>query len=141
MKLCSEDVNKSKIQTDVGSNKQFFDSIHFVPQHNFALYLLTRALHEKEQRVKGSLTRNQFFLVAFICSFAYYIFPGYLFQMLTSLSWVCWVFPHSVFAQQLGSGLQGLGIGAIGLDWSTVCLLYTSPSPRDGLLSRMPSSA
>ena len=23
----------------------------------------------------------------------------------------------------------------------TACLLYTSPSPRDGLLSRMPSSA
>ena len=29
--------------------------------------------------------------------------------------------------------------GAIGLAWN--CLLYTSPSPRDGLLSRMPSSA
>ena len=27
------------------------------------------------------------------------------------------------------------------LDWSKNCLLYTSPSPRDGLLSRMPSSA
>ena len=26
-------------------------------------------------------------------------------------------------------------------DWSIFCLLYTSPSPRDGLLSRMPSSA
>ena len=26
-----------------------------------------------------------------------------------------------------------------GTDWN--CLLYTSPSPRDGLLSRMPSSA
>ena len=25
--------------------------------------------------------------------------------------------------------------------WSSCCLLYTSPSPRDGLLSRMPSSA
>ena len=25
--------------------------------------------------------------------------------------------------------------------WSLSCLLYTSPSPRDGLLSRMPSSA
>ena len=24
---------------------------------------------------------------------------------------------------------------------NTICLLYTSPSPRDGLLSRMPSSA
>ena len=26
-------------------------------------------------------------------------------------------------------------------DFDTSCLLYTSPSPRDGLLSRMPSSA
>ena len=26
-------------------------------------------------------------------------------------------------------------------NYFTVCLLYTSPSPRDGLLSRMPSSA
>ena len=25
--------------------------------------------------------------------------------------------------------------------WGEDCLLYTSPSPRDGLLSRMPSSA
>ena len=25
--------------------------------------------------------------------------------------------------------------------WTYGCLLYTSPSPRDGLLSRMPSSA
>ena len=43
--------------------------------------------------------------------------------------------------------------GALTLHWSTsigkgdqsrnriTCLLYTSPSPRDGLLSRMPSSA
>ena len=27
------------------------------------------------------------------------------------------------------------------IGWYTNCLLYTSPSPRDGLLSRMPSSA
>ena len=27
------------------------------------------------------------------------------------------------------------------LDYINACLLYTSPSPRDGLLSRMPSSA
>ena len=26
-------------------------------------------------------------------------------------------------------------------DQDLICLLYTSPSPRDGLLSRMPSSA
>ena len=28
-----------------------------------------------------------------------------------------------------------------GLTTAIICLLYTSPSPRDGLLSRMPSSA
>ena len=31
--------------------------------------------------------------------------------------------------------------GLFGLVVALICLLYTSPSPRDGLLSRMPSSA
>ena len=31
--------------------------------------------------------------------------------------------------------------GNIEMDGINICLLYTSPSPRDGLLSRMPSSA
>ena len=30
---------------------------------------------------------------------------------------------------------------SVSMDMYTICLLYTSPSPRDGLLSRMPSSA
>ena len=33
------------------------------------------------------------------------------------------------------------GIRAISTTQYILCLLYTSPSPRDGLLSRMPSSA
>ena len=35
------------------------------------------------------------------------------------------------------------GTKTIGKVWYSIntCLLYTSPSPRDGLLSRMPSSA
>ena len=37
---------------------------------------------------------------------------------------------------RLGDGSKGLADKDIGN-----CLLYTSPSPRDGLLSRMPSSA
>ncbi|GER43670.1 oligopeptide transporter [Striga asiatica] len=85
------------------------------------------ALHEKEARPKRGVTRTQFFIISFVCSFAYYIFPGYLFQMLTSLSWVCWIFPKSILAQQLGSGLNGLGIGAIGLDWSTISSYLGSP--------------
>ena len=50
-------------------------------------------------------------------------------------------------------GIVGMAIAVIGTIFSPavtiassllpllVCLLYTSPSPRDGLLSRMPSSA
>ena len=34
-----------------------------------------------------------------------------------------------------------LGVNNIVVEALEACLLYTSPSPRDGLLSRMPSSA
>ncbi|XP_052196963.1 oligopeptide transporter 7-like isoform X2 [Diospyros lotus] len=88
---------------------------------------LFRALHEEEERPRGGLTRNKFFYIAFICSFAYYAFPGYLFPMLTSLSWLCWLFPGSILAQQLGSGLHGLGIGALGFDWSSISSYLGSP--------------
>ncbi|XP_072958440.1 oligopeptide transporter 7-like [Typha angustifolia] len=95
--------------------------------YNLVQVSLFRALHEKEERQRGRLTRNQFFLIAFICSFAYYVFPGYLFKMLTSVSWICWVFPNSVLAQQIGSGMHGLGIATIGFDWSSVCAYLGSP--------------
>ena len=39
------------------------------------------------------------------------------------------------------SGFIGLAILVFHVTLAITCLLYTSPSPRDGLLSRMPSSA
>ena len=36
---------------------------------------------------------------------------------------------------------KNLGLYSIACVMYLACLLYTSPSPRDGLLSRMPSSA
>ncbi|KAI3904628.1 hypothetical protein MKW98_014808 [Papaver atlanticum] len=94
---------------------------------NLVQVSLFGALHAKETKSKGGLSRIHFFLVAFVCSFAYYVLPGYLFPMLTSLSWVCWIFPKSILAQQLGSGLHGLGIGAIGLDWATASSYLDTP--------------
>ncbi|EMS64171.1 Oligopeptide transporter 4 [Triticum urartu] len=93
------------------------------------MYVRTRALHEKEESPKDSwqISRSKFFLVALICSFAWYVVPGYLFPTLTSISWVCWVFSKSVTAQQLGSGLKGLGLGAFTLDWSAVSSFLFSP--------------
>ncbi|RWR89396.1 Oligopeptide transporter [Cinnamomum micranthum f. kanehirae] len=95
--------------------------------HNLVQVSLFRALHEKEERLKGGVTRNQFFIIASICSFAYYILPGYFFPMLTSLSLLCWIFPNSVTAHQLGSGFHGLGVGVVGLDWSTISSYLGSP--------------
>ncbi|KAK4489973.1 hypothetical protein RD792_000627 [Penstemon davidsonii] len=73
------------------------------------------------------MSRAKFFIIALTSSFLWYIFPGYLFQTLQSISWVCWVFPHSVTAQQIGSGLNGLGLGALTLDWSAVASFLFSP--------------
>ena len=44
--------------------------------------------------------------------------------------------------KSLIAAVLGLMVGTIGMDAFTgACLLYTSPSPRDGATSRMPSSA
>ncbi|KAK3141635.1 hypothetical protein QOZ80_4BG0336440 [Eleusine coracana subsp. coracana] len=85
---------------------------------------LLRALHEKEKR---RMTRGKFFLIALICSFTWYTVPGYLFTTITAVSWVCWAFPKSITMQQIGSGMNGLGMGAFTLDWSVVVSFLSSP--------------
>ena len=44
-------------------------------------------------------------------------------------------------AAELGDSLHFLMMLRLKAGLAEICLLYTSPSPRDGLLSRMPSSA
>ena len=56
--------------------------------------------------------------------------------------WQDWVLPDGTPCKLPGY----VNVEKRGKDWfliddSGTCLLYTSPSPRDGLLSRMPSSA
>ncbi|KAL9251135.1 Oligopeptide transporter 4-like protein [Drosera capensis] len=83
-----------------------------------------KALHEKETK---RMSRAKFFVIVLVCSFAWYAVPGYLFPTITTISWVCWAFPKSVTAQQLGSGMQGLGLGALTLDWAAVSSFLYSP--------------
>ncbi|KAL4628029.1 hypothetical protein ACB092_05G208600 [Castanea dentata] len=90
------------------------------------------ALHDVETRPKGGLTRLQFFIVVLVTSFSYYIVPNYLFPSITALSFVCWIWKDSVTAQQIGSGLRGLGIGSFALDWSTVAGFLGSPLATPG---------
>ncbi|KAE8724371.1 Oligopeptide transporter 2 [Hibiscus syriacus] len=93
---------------------------------NLAQVSLFRALHEREEKKKG-LTRMQFFLAVMVASFVYYALPGYLFPILTFFSWVCWAWPHSITAQQIGSGYHGLGVGAFTLDWAGISAYHGSP--------------
>lgn len=86
---------------------------------------LLRALHEKEEQRR--MTRSKFFLIALICSCAWYIVPGYLVPTVSAVSWVCWAFPRSVTMHQIGSGMNGIGLGAFTLDWSVVAAFLGSP--------------
>ncbi|KAL0915417.1 hypothetical protein M5K25_015830 [Dendrobium thyrsiflorum] len=88
---------------------------------------LYKVLHQKEKRKKGSITRFQFFIVVFITSFAYYTIPGFIFPAISTISILCLIFKKSITMQQIGSGLKGLGVGSIGIDWSTVTNFFGSP--------------
>ena len=48
-----------------------------------------------------------------------------------------WAVVPEASAKDVDKAVKAAALTAL----STSCLLYTSPSPRDGLLSRMPSSA
>ena len=49
---------------------------------------------------------------------------------------------YRVISSQIVVDTDAYSLPELPLEFQTyVCLLYTSPSPRDGLLSRMPSSA
>ncbi|KAF8409761.1 hypothetical protein HHK36_005840 [Tetracentron sinense] len=99
---------------------------------NLVQVSLFRALHEVEVRPKGGLTRLQFFLMVLVASFSYYIVPNYFFPSITALSFVCWIWKESVTAQQIGSGLHGMGIGSFAFDWATVSSFLGSPLATPG---------
>ncbi|KAI8074176.1 OPT family small oligopeptide transporter [Gongronella butleri] len=86
-----------------------------------------KAVRDAEATSTGlSMSRNRFFLIAFIASFVWYFFPGFMIPVLTSISWVCWINRDSVLVSQLGSGLSGLGLGSFTLDWATLSAWYPS---------------
>ncbi|KAJ8761539.1 hypothetical protein K2173_001674 [Erythroxylum novogranatense] len=107
--------------------KVLVDSPYMWWPSNLVQVSLFRTLHEEEKRRKGGLTRLQFFSIVFISSFAYYTIPGYLFPSLSVISVACLIWKESITAQQIGSGLNGLGIGSFGFDWATVASFLGSP--------------
>ncbi|XP_021855683.1 oligopeptide transporter 1-like [Spinacia oleracea] len=119
--------------------KYLVDSPYMWWPSNLVQVSLFRTLHENDVRIKGGLTRLQFFLMVIGTSFAYYVIPGYLFPSIGCLSILCWLWKKSIFMQQMGSGLHGLGIGAVSLDWNTVISFLGSPlsTPSSAIMNIM----
>ena len=65
----------------------------------------------------------------------------YEFLAVAALTMVAFVLGGGLTSERLRAHGREILTISVAVVLCSVCLLYTSPSPRDGLLSRMPSSA
>lgn len=73
-----------------------------------------------------TMSRLRFFFFGFLFQFCWYWFPGYIFPVLSMFSWICMIKPDNIILSQL-TGINGLGIGAIELDWNALVSFLRSP--------------
>ncbi|KIK68259.1 hypothetical protein GYMLUDRAFT_35638 [Collybiopsis luxurians FD-317 M1] len=85
-----------------------------------ALFNTLHSTHYAGIGSRGGMTRQRFFVYAFLGSFAWYFLPGYLFQALSYFSWVCWIVPDNVKINQLFGYQSGLGMSIITFDWAQI---------------------
>ncbi|KVI06748.1 Oligopeptide transporter OPT superfamily [Cynara cardunculus var. scolymus] len=104
--------------------KYVVDPAHMWWPSSLVQVSLFRALHETDD---SRMSKAKFFVIALVCSFSWYIFPGYIFATLSNLSLLCLFFTKSVIAQQIGSGMKGLGFLSFTLDWSVIASYIGNP--------------
>ncbi|KAI8605408.1 OPT family small oligopeptide transporter [Dissophora ornata] len=93
---------------------------------NLVQVALFNTLHQDEDLAPGQWTRFRFFLVATFAMFLYQWIPGFLFPVVSSIAWICWIKPDNLVLSQL-TGAGGLGFGAISLDWNNIVAFLGSP--------------
>lgn len=82
---------------------------------------LFNTLHKSYgKRERGHMSRERFFLLAFVGSAVYYWLPGYLFTALSVFNWVCWIAPNNVPVNVLFGTNTGLGMGIFTFDWAMI---------------------
>ncbi|KAI8869385.1 oligopeptide transporter 7-like protein [Ramicandelaber brevisporus] len=92
---------------------------------NLANIVLFRTFHEGSRWT--GLSRTQMFWAVFVAAFVWYWVPGFLFQMLSVLSVLCFFNRDSVLLAQLGDGASGMALLAFTFDWSVVTAYLGSP--------------
>ncbi|ORZ09641.1 OPT family small oligopeptide transporter [Lobosporangium transversale] len=93
---------------------------------NLVQVALFNTLHKEEELAPRQWSRFKFFLAATFVMFLYSWIPGFLFPVLSSIAWICWIKPDNLVLSQL-TGAGGLGIGTISLDWNTIVAFLGSP--------------
>lgn len=83
---------------------------------NLVIATILNTFHAEEDGRDGTMSRFRFFSMAAIGAFFYYFIPGFLFQALSYMNWVCWIFPGM---------------------WSTTCFGSFRPSNRLLMIVRL----
>ncbi|KAF8525148.1 OPT oligopeptide transporter [Hysterangium stoloniferum] len=85
---------------------------------NCALFTTLHKNYGRKER--KHISRERFFLIAFLLSIVYYWIPGYLFTALSVFNWVCWIAPQNPVVNTLFGTSSGLGMGILTFDWSMI---------------------
>ncbi|PFH49542.1 hypothetical protein AMATHDRAFT_48643 [Amanita thiersii Skay4041] len=72
---------------------------------------------------RGGISRELFFLYAFLGSGCWYVMPGYLFQALSYFSWVCWIAPNNIRLNQMFGYVHGMGMSLFTFDWAQIAYI------------------
>ncbi|KAG6856129.1 hypothetical protein H0H87_007188, partial [Tephrocybe sp. NHM501043] len=72
---------------------------------------------------RGGISRERFFLYAFLASAVWYVFPAYLFSALSYFSWVCWIAPDNIPVNQMFGYVHGLGMSLVTFDWAQIAYI------------------
>lgn len=95
------------------------------PQYPWFQALCQTALFEtqKKQRESPSPTSRRQMMIFFfvlIGIFFWQFLPEFVFPMMGSLAFLCWVAPHNATANFIGSGFGGMGFMNLSFDWSNI---------------------
>ncbi|KAF8933472.1 hypothetical protein BGZ58_006338 [Dissophora ornata] len=93
---------------------------------NLVQVALFNTLHKDEELAPGQWSRFKFFLVATLGMFLYHWIPSFLFPVISTFAWICWIKPDNLVLSQI-TGTGGLGFGAISLDWNNIVAYLGSP--------------
>ncbi|KAG0368434.1 hypothetical protein BGZ54_001956, partial [Gamsiella multidivaricata] len=63
---------------------------------NLVQVALFNTLHQDEDLAPGQWSRFKFFLVATLGMFLYQWIPGFLFPVVSSIAWICWIKPDNL---------------------------------------------